>query len=451
VGPLPPVCILAGGLGTRLGERVRDTPKGLIEVAGEPFLCHQLRQLADHGAERVVLCVGYLGELIEQRIGERFGLEIAYSFDSPGLDGTLGAIRRARDLLGERFLVLYGDTYLRIDYAAAVAAWSASALPAMMSVLRNDGRFDASNALYGDGLVLAYDKRAPRKDMRWIDYGLGGLEQRALDLVPSDTRELSDLYSVLARERLLRGYEVSERFFEIGTPAALAETDAHLLSRSPAACPPPARRASPVAPLPSARPDPPVPVAPSTRLADTVRSLRALRTSSDLRGQGARYALAGCAVATVYLLTTTILAVGVGLPFQVALISGFAVALSLHFTLQRLFVWTHRDGFALPFRRQMGRYLLTAGAQYGLTAASTSLLPPVLGLAPELVYLATAPILTTANFLVFRHGVFHPKVAEPEAEPARESESGAEREPVDPRVRDGETAPVFPTPMSGRL
>jgi N-acetyl-alpha-D-muramate 1-phosphate uridylyltransferase len=432
VSSLPPVCILAGGRGTRLGEHVRDTPKGLIEVAGEPFLCHQLRQLADHGAERVVLCVGYLGELIEQRIGvERFGLQIAYSFDSPELDGTLGAIRRARRLLGERFLVLYGDTYLRIDYADAVAAWRAGGLPAMMSVLRNEGRFDVSNALYADGRVLAYDKLAPGAEMRWIDYGLGGLEQGALDLVPPETRELSGLYSRLARERLLCGFEVSERFFEIGTPAALAETDAHLLSRPRARRPPSrcrTRRVAPVAATANTRRAPPVSTAPSTRRADAARSLRGLRTSSDLRGQGARYALAGCVVATVYLLTTTILAIGVGLPFQVALISGFAVALSLHFTLQRLFVWTHRAGFALPFRRQMARYLLTAGVQYGLTAASTSLLPPVLGIAPELVYLATAPILTIANFLVFRHGVFHPKVAEPGE--SGESESGSDREAV---------------------
>ncbi len=447
--PLPSVCILAGGLGTRLGERARETPKGLLEVAGEPFLCHQLRQLAAHGAGRVVLCVGHLGELIERRIGaERFGLEIAYSFDSPGLDGTLGAIRRARRLLDERFLVLYGDTYLRIDYAAALAAWRASGLPAMMSVLRNDGRLDVSNALYADGRVLAYDKRAPSAALRWIDYGLGGLEQGALDLLPPETRELSDLYSLLARERLLCGFEVSERFFEIGTPAALAEADAHLLSRARARRPPRTRRAAPVAVAASARRARPASTAPSARRACAVRSLRALRTRSDLRGQGARYALAGCAVATVYLLTTTILAVGAGLPFQLALLAGYGVALCLHFTLQRLFVWTHQDGFALPFRRQVGRYLLTSATQYGLTAASTSLLPPVFGLAPEVVYLGTVPVLTVANFLVFRHGVFHPRIA---AEPESEPESCSDREPASPLERDGETAPVFPTPVSGRL
>jgi NDP-sugar pyrophosphorylase family protein len=226
---MPPVCILAGGLGTRLGDRVRDVPKPLVEVAGQPFVLHQLRLLAKHGARKIVLCVGYLGELISERVGsERFGLEILYSFDSPTLDGTLGAIRRARDLLSDRFLVLYGDTYLRIDFAAAAAAWNASGLPAMMSVLHNDGRWERSNAIYASRRVRAYDKRRPRADMKWIDYGLSGLEQAALDRISPNTRELDELFSLLAGDGLLYGYEASERFFEIGTPASLAETDAFL-------------------------------------------------------------------------------------------------------------------------------------------------------------------------------------------------------------------------------
>ena len=107
---------------------MRDTPKPLLEVAGEPFLMHQLRLLAGHGARRVVLCVGYLGELIEARIGaERFGIEIDYSYDGPTLIGTLGAVRKAAPLLGDRFLVLYGDTYLRIDYGAAAARLGSAA------------------------------------------------------------------------------------------------------------------------------------------------------------------------------------------------------------------------------------------------------------------------------------------------------------------------------------
>ena len=231
---LPPVCILAGGLGTRLGERVRDTPKPLLEVAGEPFLIHQLRLLAEHGVREAVLCVGYLGERIRARIGsERFGVDIRYSFDAePGLDGTLGAIRRALGMLGERFLVLYGDTYLRIDYGAVARRWRESGLPAVMSVLCNDGRWDTSNVVYRDGMVLRYDKRSPTPDMRWIDYGLGGLTVDALERVPASEGELAVLYELLAQTGELLGFEASERFYEIGTAQALAQTEAFFTDRA---------------------------------------------------------------------------------------------------------------------------------------------------------------------------------------------------------------------------
>jgi NDP-sugar pyrophosphorylase family protein len=231
---LPPVCLLAGGLGTRLGETVRDTPKPLLEVAGEPFLLHQLRLLRRYGAQRVVLCVGYLGERIEAAVGpERFGIEIAYSYDGPRLIGTLGAVRRAVPLLGERFLVLYGDTYLRVDYAAAAQAWIDSRRQGLMTVLRNQGRWDTSNALLSGDLVSAYDKHHPTPDMEWIDYGLGGLCRQALSRVPHDVDDLAALYHALARDGELCGYEASERFYEIGTPASLSEADAFLRGERP--------------------------------------------------------------------------------------------------------------------------------------------------------------------------------------------------------------------------
>ena len=226
---LPTICILAGGRGTRLGERVADTPKPLLEVAGEPFLLHQLRLLAANGAADVVICVGYLGEQIEERIGhEQLGIRIEYSYDAPGLDGTLGAIRRALPLLSERFLVLYGDTYLRLDYRAATRAWENSGCRGLMTVLRNEGRWDSSNVLFENELVLAYDKAAPNPDMHWIDYGLGGLEVSSLELVAPDENDLAPLYARLAELRQLCGYEVFERFYEIGNPESLAEADEFL-------------------------------------------------------------------------------------------------------------------------------------------------------------------------------------------------------------------------------
>jgi NDP-sugar pyrophosphorylase family protein len=221
---MPPICILAGGMGTRLGALVETTPKPLIEVAGEPFLNHQLRMLDSQRVKRVVLCVGYLGDMIEATIGHRWGnLAIEYSYDSQDLNGTLGAVRRAAPLLGPRFLVMYGDTYLRLDYANFYSSWLASGLPAAMVVLRNDNRWGRSNAVFREGFVERYSKESPTAEMVWIDYGLGGLSQMALDRVPPVESDLSKLHSQLALGRELFGYEATERFYEIGTPGSLAE------------------------------------------------------------------------------------------------------------------------------------------------------------------------------------------------------------------------------------
>jgi N-acetyl-alpha-D-muramate 1-phosphate uridylyltransferase len=230
VSELPPVCILAGGLGTRLGHLVADTPKPLLEIAGRPFLVHQLELLRRHGARRIVLCVGYLGERIEARIGDGadLGVTVRYVYDSPELDGTAGAIRNALPELGDRFLVLYGDTYLRIDYAGVAEAFRASGKLALMTVLRNEGAWDVSNAVYANDLVSRYDKEHPDPQMKWIDYGLGALRREALDVAGADEPHLSAVYRELAARGQLAGYEATERFYEIGTAAALAETDAFL-------------------------------------------------------------------------------------------------------------------------------------------------------------------------------------------------------------------------------
>ena len=224
---LSPLAILTGGLGTRLGELGRTTPKALVPVAGRPFALWQLELLRAHGAGRVVMCVGHRGDEVQARIGAPFGLDVRYVHDPPGLAGTAGALRGALPLLGERFLVLYGDTYLRIDYASVDRA--AAGERGLMTVLRNEGRWDVSNTVFAGGRVVRHDKAAPTPDMHWIDYGLGALRADALDL-PGD--DVSDVYRALAERGELAGYEATERFYEIGTPDSLAETSAFLSSSS---------------------------------------------------------------------------------------------------------------------------------------------------------------------------------------------------------------------------
>ena len=219
------MAVLAGGLGTRLGDVGRDTPKALLDVAGRPFALWQLELLRAHGARRVVMCVGHLGERIEAEIGSPFGLDVRYVHDPPELAGTAGAVRGALELLGDRFLVLYGDTYLRIDYADVDRAFAAAGTPALMTVLRNEGRWDSSNVVFDGERVVRYDKRAPSPDMAWIDYGLGALTPGALD-TPGD--DLAEVYGALAARGELAGYAATERFYEIGTPGSLAETSTFL-------------------------------------------------------------------------------------------------------------------------------------------------------------------------------------------------------------------------------
>lgn len=232
-GPLLPVCILAGGLGTRLAGLTGSTPKALVEVAGAPFIHHQLRLLAANGAEQIVLCVGHLGEQIEASVGDgsAFGAKVSYAYDAPGTKGTAAAVRGALPLLGESFLVLYGDTYLRIDYRDFASTFLERRLPAQMAVLRNEGRWDTSNVEYDGELVVRYDKESPSPEMEWIDYGLSAFRA---DIFASgagaSAADLGEVQGVLASQGRLAGYAARERFYELGNPESLAETDTFLRS-----------------------------------------------------------------------------------------------------------------------------------------------------------------------------------------------------------------------------
>jgi NDP-sugar pyrophosphorylase family protein len=226
-----PVAILAGGLATRLHPMTHDTPKALLPVAGQPFLAHQLRLLRANGITRVVLCLGYLGEQVEAFVGDgaRFGLEVTCSYDGPRLLGTAGALRQAQPLLGDAFFVLYGDSYLPCAYAAVQAAFEASRQPALMTVFQNLDRWDRSNVEFAEGAIRAYSKQSRTPRMHHIDYGLGVLTRHALELVPTgEPFDLETLYQQLLARGQLAGYEVTQRFYEAGSFAGLAELETYL-------------------------------------------------------------------------------------------------------------------------------------------------------------------------------------------------------------------------------
>jgi NDP-sugar pyrophosphorylase family protein len=236
-----PAAILAGGLGTRLYPLTERIPKALVEINGEPFLGHQLRLLQARGIEHVVLCIGQHGERIREyaRDGARFGLAIDYSFDGPVLLGTAGAIRRALPLLGDAFFVIYGDSYLPCSYGDVAEAFRAAGQSGVMTVYRNEGRWDASNVEFAGDRILAYDKKVRTAKMQHIDYGLGVLSRDAL---AGDEADLADVYRNLLRRGQLAAFEVHERFYEIGSFEGIKELSRYLADYESAAGSGPAPR-----------------------------------------------------------------------------------------------------------------------------------------------------------------------------------------------------------------
>ncbi|MBP7694125.1 MAG: nucleotidyltransferase family protein [Anaerolineales bacterium] len=226
-----PVAILAGGLATRLRPITAQIPKVLVDVNGEPFAVHQLRLLRRQGLTDAVFCIGHLGEQVEAALGDgaAWGLRVRYSPDGGVLLGTGGALRQARPLLGEAFFVLYGDSYLECDFAAVEAAFHAGGRLGLMTVFRNEGQWDTSNVQYEAGEIRRYDKHERTPAMRHIDYGLGVLRAEALAGYPAgQPLDLAVVYQDLLARGQLAAYEVAERFYEIGSPAGLAETRRYL-------------------------------------------------------------------------------------------------------------------------------------------------------------------------------------------------------------------------------
>jgi NDP-sugar pyrophosphorylase family protein len=226
-----PVLILAGGKATRLGELTKTMPKALVPLAGRPFLDHQLAGLYAQGVREVILCVGHFADQIRHHVGDgsRYGLRVRYSDDGPTLRGTGGAVRRALPLIPQACWILYGDSLLDVDYAKVLAAFPPTAM-GLMTVFRNNNSYDKSNVVFRNGRLLRYSKHDPTPDMTHIDYGLSLLRRAAIERIPPEqTCDLAELYSTLVSSGEMVGYEVTKRFYEIGSPAGLKEAEEYLL------------------------------------------------------------------------------------------------------------------------------------------------------------------------------------------------------------------------------
>jgi NDP-sugar pyrophosphorylase family protein len=220
------VAILAGGLATRLKPLTDTLPKSLVPIQGRTFLEYQMDSLKAGGVTDIVLCVGHLGEQIERYCGDggKFGVNIKYSHEGATLLGTAGALKKAASLLGNEFFVMYGDSYLFLDFATLMCYFKNQNKLALMTVYRNRGRYDKSNTMVAGNLVRRYSKQAGAGTMEYIDYGANILRKQALELVPAARPfSLEELFTALIEREELLAYEVKKRFYQIGSPEGLAE------------------------------------------------------------------------------------------------------------------------------------------------------------------------------------------------------------------------------------
>ena len=219
--------ILAGGLGTRLGPLTRTVPKPMVAVAGRPYLEHQLRELARQAITDVILLTGYLGEQIEEYFGDggRWNLGLRYRReDTP--QGTGGALRDAADLLAESFLLIYGDSYLPIDYTAVLRRLDESGADGVAVVYDNHEDTTVRNnvAVSPDGLVTKYAKGSDDPDLRYVEAGVLAFRRDVVGLLPpaGPASLEADLYPRLVAEGRLAAFVTGQRFYDIGTPERLA-------------------------------------------------------------------------------------------------------------------------------------------------------------------------------------------------------------------------------------
>lgn len=230
-----PVAIIAGGLGTRLKSLTDKVPKSMIDINGEPFIAYQLRLLKASSIEKVVILIGYLGEMIKEFVGdgEVYQLTVEYSHDGPSLLGTAGAIKKALPLLGDTFFILYGDSYLECDFSIIQEKYRQSNRPAMMTIVFNDDRWDKSNVVYRDGCIIDYDKKDLKPEMQYIDYGIGVFHRSCFDHVPENEKiDLGSVYKNMITEGKLAGFLMEKRFYEIGSITGLKELKRFISSKN---------------------------------------------------------------------------------------------------------------------------------------------------------------------------------------------------------------------------
>jgi len=219
------IVILAGGLATRLRPITEKIPKALIEINGIPFIDYQLNYLKKQGITNVVLCTGYLAEQIVDYLGNgsRYGLKIVYSNDGEKLLGTGGAIKNAATFLDDDFFILYGDSFLPLEFSPIYKKFKLNKLPALMTILKDNNQWDQSNVIFDGKQINLYDKKNYSDQMNYIDYGLSICNKDIFIKMTYNLFDLAEIFNSLSKQNQLDFYEVHQRFYEIGSQQGIED------------------------------------------------------------------------------------------------------------------------------------------------------------------------------------------------------------------------------------
>ena len=229
-----PIVILAGGLATRLRPITEKIPKSLIEINGVPFVYHQLDLLEQKGFKKIHFCLGFLGEQVENSVRKSDYFErlnISFSYDGEKLLGTGGTIRKIINQLPEYFFITYGDSYLDINFYDIQDLFESKkqSFASLMTVYKNSNLFDTSNVIFENGSIELYSKSKKDSKMAHIDYGLGILSNKSMDIYDKNIIfDIAELYENLSLKKELFGYEVFQRFYEIGSLQGIEDLSNYL-------------------------------------------------------------------------------------------------------------------------------------------------------------------------------------------------------------------------------
>jgi len=217
-----PIIILSGGLGTRLGKISQEEPKCMLDIAGHPFIFHQLKLLESQGIQKVTLCLGHLATQVVEFVETKYhgNLDITFSFDGDSLLGTGGAVKKAVKTMKKPFFVMYGDSYLEISFRSIHDSYLLNKGP-LIVIYRNKGLYDTSNVHLSDNRIF-YNKKNPHPLSEYIDYGLSIFEKNHFNNIDNhfDLSLIQEKYSKLES---LQFFEAKQRFYEIGSFKGIEE------------------------------------------------------------------------------------------------------------------------------------------------------------------------------------------------------------------------------------